>query len=314
MRRRRIKAKEMTEAERLEILEQSRTRRIKRERAKFKFADSRGLLKVEGVEKSGEAAPFKLKLSEKQIAKALRICVGNQSQAGALLNISQSAVNQRIKKSRYLQEVVEGTRNVRLDGLENIFAKLEKRVLKALEEDNMTPEILEVVKLILPLGIKYLGWRRGWQKREGLEIDATVRPGGGILEMPHGLPREEWQAFVKKWDEEHGGGKGGYMLVPETLTPDEWEKQAQRHQRRLLGMEDDDGVIDVEVVEDEEQEEYEEMGEEEEQALDEKAEDFATHFDPDVPPKELSEAAQRRKIHESRVEEMGGNDPDMQGF
>ena len=249
-----------------------------RKRKKIQLATGRGLVKVEEPEvpmnKGG-------KVLEKDLAKALRLTVGNQSQAALLLDgrITQPSISRRIKKSKHLQQVVDGTREVFLDDGEYVVKKLFSKLKKAIDSNNWTAECTDLAKTLLPLILKYLGNRRGWQAIDNLNV--------GI----------------------QGNIQHGVMIVPQTMDPKDWEAHAKRQQIELLG--------EDEPEESEEEEEAVELSEEEELELEQaeaSAAEMAQNFDPEAPARELSDTERRRAIHEGRIAERVGHSTKVQGL
>jgi hypothetical protein len=146
---------------------------------KVDFGDAKSIVKLECVTEKTSSS-FLGKTMEGQVAKALKITLGNHTKAGQLLGISQSAVSQRVAKSKFLQKIIMQTGEQFVDKAESI-------VLKKLKENNFDAALVVIQRL---------GWMRGWVKREELAIDAPR--GGGILLLPQPYPLIE--EGIKAWE------------------------------------------------------------------------------------------------------------------
>lgn len=160
MERKIIKPNIMAEVEMAEILQES-TARLKKRKVEV-ILTGRQNVKIEGLEEI-PAPLFKSKVSEQQLAQALKSTLGNHSAAAKLLHLSQSAVSQRVGKSKYLQNIIMQTRELFVDKAENII------------KTKLDAENFEAALVV----IQRLGWMRGWIKKDKLDID--VPRGGGVL-------------------------------------------------------------------------------------------------------------------------------------
>ena len=116
-------------------------------------------------------------VSEDDLAQALINSGGLQAVAGKMVNISQSAVSQRIKNSPHLQEVVTQVKNELLDIAES---ELRKHIYRG-----------NLVACIFYL--KTVGKERGYNEKSELDINANIK--GGVLLVPGmAASAEDWLA------------------------------------------------------------------------------------------------------------------------
>ena len=103
----------------LEEHEEWKRKNDRRWKSKIDFINGSNLVKFEKTEELGKPL-FKTSLTETEIVKALRLTIGNHSQVDKILWVSQSAISQRISRSKRLQEVIRMPRQKYIDIVENI--------------------------------------------------------------------------------------------------------------------------------------------------------------------------------------------------
>ena len=123
--------------------------------------------------------------TEEEVAEALRAAGGLQSDAATLLNLTQGAVSQRIKKSEYLQEVLQETVDRHLDIAEGALIKKVKRGHFS----------------SICFFLKCKGKSRGYIERsEVVGLHANVPSGVLLLPAPsHDL--NDWETLASQWSE-----------------------------------------------------------------------------------------------------------------
>ena len=104
--------------------------------------------------------PRTQRITDSQIAEALRKSNGYISHAAKILGVSHSAVSKRIRKSEKLQEILEEKRNEMIEFAEN-------KLFELVKEGNITAIIFT---------LKTLGKDRGWTERQEIEAkNASVQ-------------------------------------------------------------------------------------------------------------------------------------------
>jgi len=194
MKRKIISTKKSTDLDLDEMMKLRDEINQQKQKSKVDIGDGRNLITVKKTEES-EKPPFKPFLTETQIAKALRKTLGNHSQTGKLLNVSQSAISQRVARSKKLQEVIKLTREKFIDMAESVIQKR----LKALDFDAAV------------LVIRRLGYMRHWVEKSEIDIDQRVI--GGLLVVPPQADPKEWEELAKKHQAELLGGDDGDEII-----------------------------------------------------------------------------------------------------